>query len=120
MTFEQWVARYEKKTGERFYIPDDFQLAFDEDEGFFVFKIGDWQGRKWMEIQGVCVKRVQWIHDSVIDFVKKENLAGVVSRTKRNPKAYRKATGANMMDEGNGSFLVFWEVQNVPIQLTKV
>lgn len=50
MTFEDFVAKYEKKTGDKFEIPDGFQLAFDETHGFFAFGFGNWQGKTWLEI----------------------------------------------------------------------
>ena len=38
ITFQQWVERYERKTGDKVNIPEHFQLAFDEQHGFFCFK----------------------------------------------------------------------------------
>lgn len=49
-SLEEFVAKYEKKTGDKFEVPDGFQLAFDEAHGFFVFGFGNWQGKTRLEI----------------------------------------------------------------------
>ena len=39
MTLPEWISKYTRKTGEQFNVPDGFQLAFDEQHGFFLFKV---------------------------------------------------------------------------------
>ena len=114
MTFDKWVERYEHKTGDKVFIPDGFQLAFDEQHGFFVFGFVMWQGKEWLEIRQTCVDSWQWVYQSVEDTVYMNNLAGVLTYTKRNPKAYAKQTGAKYIETlSDGCHVFIWEVQDV-------
>lgn len=110
-----FIQKYEAKTGETVKIPDGFQLAFDEQHGFFVFGFGEWQGLHWLDVGATYVDSWQWLYDSVKDTVTNNGLAGVIATTTRNPKAFCKLTGATRYEKrADGQFVLIWEVPNVP------
>ena len=114
MTLQEWIDRYETKTGDTFSVNDGFQLAFDLEHGFFVFGFVMWQGKGWLELRQTCVNSWQWVYQSVEDTVYMNNLAGVLTYTKRNPKAYAKLTGAKYVETlSDGCHVFVWEVQDV-------
>lgn len=116
MTLSSWITRYESKTGEQFTVPDRFQLAFDEQHGFFVFGFTIWQGKEWLQFGATCVDSWKWVFDSVKDTVIINNLAGCLTKTHRNPKAYAKLTGAKYQGiDDDGSHIFTWEVSDVQL-----
>ena len=115
LTFDEWVKRYVDKTGDKVYIPEGFQLAFDPAHGIFCFAFGEFEGREWLEICCSCIDSWKWLYDSVAETVINNKLAGVIASTNRNPKAFCKLTGAKSREMPDGSFLLIWEVQNVQL-----
>lgn len=114
MTLTEWIAKYEKKTGEQFSMPDGFQLAFDLDHGFFVFGFGEWKGKSWLELKQTCVNDWQWLRDCVKESVYANKLNGVLATTNRNHKAYSKLTGAKYAETlADGRHVLIWEVSDV-------
>ena len=114
MTLQEWIDRYESKTGDTFSVADGFKFAFDEEHGFFVFGFTEWNGKAWLQFGATCVNSWKWIFESVIDTVKLNNLAGCLTLTKANPKAYARLTGAKYQCTDNEGYHVFtWEVQDV-------
>lgn len=114
MPLSGWIERYERKTGEAFTIPPEFQLAFDPQHGFFAFGFSMWQGKEWLELCSTSVDSWQWVFDSVIDTVRANNLAGCLAKTNRNHKAFGKVLGAKYQGiDIDGSHVFTWEVQDV-------
>ena len=113
-TIETWIADYERKTGEKFSIPPNFQLAFDEQHGFFVFGFSEWKGKHWLELRQTCVNSWMWVFNAIATTVLDNNLAGVLTYTKHNPKAYTRLTGAKYIETlSDGCHVFIWEVQDV-------
>ena len=114
MTFDEWVSRYVRKTGDVVNIPEHFQLAFDEQHGFFVFGFSEWKGKHWLEIRQTCVNSWMWVFNAVATTVVDNKLAGVLTYTKHNPSAYARLTGAKYIETLSDGYHVFiWEVQDV-------
>ena len=114
MTLPEWISKYTRKTGEQFSIPPNFQLAFDEQHGFFVFGFSWWNNKEWIQFAAVCTNSWKWVFDSVIDTVMENKLEGCMAKTNRNPKAYAKLTsGKYYGDDTDGGHIFTWEVQDV-------
>lgn len=114
LTFDEWVKRYVDKTGDKVYIPDGFQLAFDEEHGFFVFGFVEWNSKAWLQFGATCVNSWKWMFGCVIETVIDNGLAGCLTLTKKNPKAYTRLTGAKHQGTDNEGYHIFtWEVQDV-------
>lgn len=99
MTLDEWVAKYEKKTGEQFVVPDGFKLAFDEQHGFFCFTVAFKDGIEYVDIAHTCVDSFKWAFDIVESFAKANGIKYMATATKRNPKAYARLTGATRKPE---------------------
>ena len=99
MTFEQWVDKYEHKTGEPFSIGDEFQLAFDEAHGFFVFKPDYRDGVLFINIAHTCVDEWKWVINTLEPYAHAIGATYYATATKRNPRAYQKLTGTTRKPE---------------------
>lgn len=40
MTFEEWVKKYEEKTGDEHYLPDGFVTLYDAEKGYAQYGVG--------------------------------------------------------------------------------
>src|SRR5665647_2061393 len=109
-----FIQKYKAKTGDAFSIPDGFQIAFDEQHGFFIFGFSKWDNRDWLEIQQTCVDSWLWVFGAVVETIIDNGLAGVLTYTRRNPKAYARLTGAKYIETLPGNCHMFiLEVQDV-------
>ena len=96
MKFYEWVNLFETKTGEKFYIPPGYELYFDEDKGFMV----------WKNDNGIFrvdqTSTSDYLH--MVDFAfNKANELGCETgetRTRRNAKAFAKLFNAEVVLEG--------------------
>jgi hypothetical protein len=92
-TFDEWVNLYEHKTGEEFIVFEGFRLAFDPVDGFFLFKVDEKDGVKFINIAHTCVTSWKWVIDSLRDYAIAVGATYYATATKRNEKAYAKLTG---------------------------
>lgn len=99
MTLAEWVAKYEKKTGEQFSFPDGFKLAFDEKHGFFTFTSDVRDGVTFVNIGATCVNEWKWVIGELTPLAKSIGARYFATATKRNPKAYAKLTGTQHKPE---------------------
>ena len=93
MTFQEWVNKYEIKTGEQFSVAEGFKVAFDKDEGFFVFMPDYRDGVLFINIGHTCVRSWKWVIDTLQPYAKAIGAKYYATATSRNPKAYAKLTG---------------------------
>ena len=99
MTLPEWVAKYERKTGEQFNVPDGFQLAFDEAYGFFCFSLDERDGIKFFNIAHTCVNSWKWVIDCSRPLAVAFGAKYFVTATNRNEKAYQRLTGGIRIPE---------------------
>ena len=93
MTFQEWVNKYEIKTGDTFSVAEGFQLAFDEKHGFFCFMADYRDGVRFINISHTCVNSWKWVLDQIIPLAKAIGATHLATATNRNPEAYAKLTG---------------------------
>lgn len=99
MTLAQWIAKYENKTGEGFSVPDGFQIAFDDNKGFFCFQLDYRDGIKFVNISHTSTNDWKWVIDTLEPLAKAYGAPYYATATKRNPDAYMKLTGATRKPE---------------------
>ena len=115
MTLPEWISKYTRKTGEQFSNPPNFQLAFDEQHGFFCFKADCKDGVTFVNIGATCVNEWKWVIGELTPLAKSIGARYFATATKRNPKAYARLTGATHKPEYDyDGYMVFVkEVSNV-------
>lgn len=85
MTLNEWIAKYEQRTGEYPYIEPGYQVVFDEEQGFFYWrKNGD-----VFEVGHVCCHNNRsWWREKAIEAARQAGCTLFRTYTNRDPAAY--------------------------------
>jgi hypothetical protein len=112
MTLDEWIQRYVDKTGDYPYIREGFQVVFQEEYGFFYWRVdGD-----VFEVDHVCTDNRLWWREKAVEAAKELGCRIFRTHTHRNPAAYQRLMGCKENKElsrvwPNGKFYYCMEMQ---------
>lgn len=109
-TLQEWEKKYAAKTGETAVLAQDYQLAFDEEHGFVMWK----NNGKYFDIDHVSTDNLEGWLIKLAPLASSLDCATFRALTRRNPAAFMrllkcKVNPALSMTRRNGNF--YWAIE---------
>ncbi|SMC96277.1 hypothetical protein [Sporomusa malonica] len=109
-TLKEWKKKYVDKTGENAILAQDYQLVFDENHGFVMWK----NNGTYFDIDHVCTDQLEAWLIKLAPLARSLHCATFRALTKRNPAAFMRLTKCKVnpalsMTRRNGTF--YWAIE---------
>lgn len=117
MKFYEWANLFEKKSGEKIYLPPDYNLAFDEEKGFMFWK----KDGNILKMNQTCTHDGKYWIRWALDKAAELGCSKARTSVRRNIKAYLRLFGGNVVDVTYGQgpehpvYVVEWRPEDAKI-----